>query len=117
MPPPFAVLRLKRFIEENATEKFKIEDAARYADLSVSRAVYLFKEHTGRTMMEYATEIRLTAALESMKYTLMNLDQIAENCGFGEYSYFHKVFKQRYGLSPGAFRKRLREKESGTNIL
>lgn len=111
-PPPFAVLRMKRFIEEHATAKFKIEDAARYAGLSVSRSVNLFKEHTGKTMMEYAAEIRLSAALERMKYTSMKLDQIAENCGFGEYSYFHKVFKQRYGISPGAFRKRIRENGS-----
>lgn len=105
-PPPVAVLRMKRFIEENATGRFKIKEAARRASLSVSRSVHLFKEHTGMTMMEYATDIRLSAALEQMKYTAMPLDQIAENCGFGEYSYFHKVFKQRYGISPGAFRKR-----------
>jgi AraC family transcriptional regulator of arabinose operon len=116
-PPPFAVLRMKRFIEENATAGFKIEEAARYAGLSVSRSVHLFKEHTGRTMMEYATEIRLSAALERMKYTQMPLDQIAENCGFGEYSYFHKVFRQRYGMPPGAFRKRIRIDGSGTDVL
>jgi AraC family transcriptional regulator, arabinose operon regulatory protein len=108
-PVPFAVLRMKRFIEENATARFKIEEPASYAGLSVSRSVHLFKEHTGLTMLEYATEIRLSAALERMKYTTMPLEQIAETCGFGEYSYFHKVFKQHYGVSPGTYRKQIRE--------
>ncbi|MCQ6559798.1 helix-turn-helix transcriptional regulator [Paenibacillus mendelii] len=102
--PPFAVLRMKRYIEENATTRFKIEDAARYAGLSTSRSVHLFKQHAGMTMMTYATEVRLSAALERMKYTSMTLHQIAENCGFGEYSYFHKVFKQQYGIAPGVYR-------------
>jgi AraC family transcriptional regulator of arabinose operon len=100
---------MKRFIEENATARFKIEEPASYAGLSVSRSVHLFKEHTGLTMLEYATEIRLSAALERMKYTTMPLEQIAETCGFGEYSYFHKVFKQHYGVSPGTYRKQIRE--------
>ncbi|MBB3114761.1 AraC family transcriptional regulator of arabinose operon [Paenibacillus phyllosphaerae] len=116
-PPPFAVLRLKRFIEENATGRFKLEEAAQHAGLSVSRAVHLFKEHVGRTMMDYATEVRLSAAMERMKYTSIPLQQIAETCGFGEYSYFHKVFKQRYGSPPGAFRRRLERRESGTDLL
>ncbi|UVI28552.1 helix-turn-helix transcriptional regulator [Paenibacillus spongiae] len=102
--PPFAVLRMKRYIEENATSRFKIEDAAKYAGLSTSRSVHLFKQHVGQSMMAYATGVRLSAALERMKYTSMTLHQIAENCGFGEYSYFHKVFKQYYGISPGVYR-------------
>jgi len=102
--PPFTVLRMKRYIEEKATSRFRIEEAARYAGLSVSRAVHLFKEHVGITMMAYATEVRLSAALERMKYTSLTLQHIAENCGFGEYSYFHKVFKAHYGSSPGVYR-------------
>ncbi|MCG7214677.1 AraC family transcriptional regulator [Paenibacillus mucilaginosus] len=101
---PFSVTRMKRFIEEHATRTFRVEEVARHAGLSVSRAVHLFKESYGKTMMEYAQEIRLTAALERMKYTSMTLDQIAETCGFGGYTYFHRVFKEKYGISPGAYR-------------
>ncbi|WP_127488044.1 AraC family transcriptional regulator [Paenibacillus ehimensis] len=100
----FTALRMKRFVEEHATSTFKVEDAARQAGLSVSRAVHLFKECYGKTMLEYALEIRLAAALERMKYTAMTLEQIAESCGFGGYSYFHRVFKDKFGIAPGAYR-------------
>jgi AraC family transcriptional regulator of arabinose operon len=56
-------------------------------------------------MMEYAQEVRLSAAMERMKYTTMTLEQIAESCGFGAYPYFHKVFKKKYGVAPGAYRR------------
>lgn len=102
---PYTVTRMMRYIEEHATTTFKVEDVALHAGLSVSRSVHLFKNSVGKTMMEYAHEIRLSAAIERMKYTSMTLDQIAEDCGFGAYPYFHKVFKKNYGVAPGIYRR------------
>jgi AraC family transcriptional regulator, arabinose operon regulatory protein len=102
---PNAVTRMMRFIEEHSTTSIKVEEVARHAGLSVSRAVHLFKEIVGKTIIEYTQEIRLAAAIDRMKYTSMTLEQIAENCGFGTYSYFHRVFHKKYGVSPGAFRR------------
>ncbi|MFX3623118.1 MAG: helix-turn-helix domain-containing protein [Ectobacillus sp.] len=102
---PHAVTRMMRYIEEHATTALKVEDVARHAALSVSRAVHLFKNSVGKTMVEYAQEVRLSAAIDRMKYTTMTLEQIAEDCGFGAYPYFHKVFKKKYGVAPGAYRR------------
>ncbi|MEH7304817.1 AraC family transcriptional regulator [Neobacillus drentensis] len=102
---PYTVTRMMRYIEEHATRAFKVEDVAGHAGLSVSRSVHLFKSSVGKTMMEYAQEIRLSAAIERMKYTTMTLEQIAVECGFGTYPYFHKVFKKKYGQAPGSYRR------------
>ncbi|MDN3017525.1 AraC family transcriptional regulator [Paenibacillus sp. BSR1-1] len=102
---PYTVTRMMRYIEEHATLSFRVEDVARHAGLSVSRSVHLFKSSVGKTMIEYMQEIRLSAAIEQMKYTTMTLEQIAINCGFGTYPYFHKVFKKKYGMSPGTYRR------------
>lgn len=104
---PYPVVRMMRYIEEHAMNAFKVEDIARHAGLSLSRAVHLFKNSVGKTMVEYAQEIRLTAAIERMRYTSMTLEQIAVDCGFGTYPYFHRVFKRKYGMAPGAYRKML----------
>ncbi|WP_315371357.1 AraC family transcriptional regulator [Paenibacillus xylanexedens] len=100
-----SALKLKRFIEEHATFTFKLDEAARYAGLSLSRAVRLFKEHYNQTMIQYAIEIRLNAALERMKYSEMTLEHIAESCGFASYSYFHRVFRAHFGVSPAEYLK------------
>jgi AraC family transcriptional regulator of arabinose operon len=102
---PFPVTRMMRYIEEHATTQFKVEDVARYAGLSVSRSIHLFKSSVGKTIMEYTQEIRLSACLERMKYTTLTLEQIAEDCGFGTYPYFHRVFKKKYGVAPGMYRR------------
>ena len=102
---PYTVTRMMRFIEEHATTSFKVEEVAKHAGLSVSRSVHLFKSSVGKTMIEYALEVRLSAAMERMKYTTMTLEQIAEDCGFGSYPYFHRVFQKKYGIAPGAYRR------------
>ena len=104
----FTALRLKRFVEEHATLTFKLEEAASHVGLSLSRAVKLFKEYYGKTMIQYALEIRLNAAVERIKYSTMTLEEIAETCGFASYSYFHRVFRANYGVSPVKFGKRQR---------
>jgi AraC family transcriptional regulator of arabinose operon len=40
-----------------------------------------------------------------MKYTSLTLEQIAEDCGFGTYPYFHRVFHKKYGVAPGIYRR------------
>ncbi|SDM61086.1 transcriptional regulator, AraC family [Bacillus sp. OK048] len=102
---PYPVTRMLRYIEEHATVAFKVEEVAQHAGLSVSRSVHLFKSSVGKTIMEYAHQIRLSVALERMKYTNMNLEQIAEECGFSTYPYFHRVFKKNFGVAPGAYRR------------
>lgn len=102
---PYIVTRMMRYIEEHATSNLKIDDVAHHVGLSVSRAVRLFKSSVEMTMIEYAQEIRLSAAVERMKYTSMTLEQIAQDCGFGTYPYFHRVFKKKYGVSPGQYRQ------------
>ncbi|WP_010268055.1 AraC family transcriptional regulator [Paenibacillus senegalensis] len=102
----FIALRLKRYIEEHATASapLRIEEAARHAGLSVSRAVHLFKQCYNQTMVQYANEVRLNTALERMKYSNMKLEQVAETSGFASYSYFHRVFRSRFGVSPAKYR-------------
>lgn len=102
---PYPVTRMMRYIEEHAMIAFKVEDVARHAGLSISRSVHLFKSSVGKTIMEYAQEIRLAAAIERMKYTTMTLEQIAVDCGFGSYPYFHRVFRKKIGIAPGAYRR------------
>ncbi|WP_067623133.1 helix-turn-helix domain-containing protein [Alicyclobacillus acidiphilus] len=102
--PPI-VTRMMRYIEENALSPLKIADVAQHVGLSTSRAVSLFKKHTGKTIIEYALEIRLSYAVELMNYTAATLDKIAEKCGFNNYAYFNKAFKKKYGKTPGQLRR------------
>ncbi|GAE91919.1 transcriptional regulator [Gracilibacillus boraciitolerans JCM 21714] len=105
---PYVVTKMMRYIEENATKQgFKVQDLADLSNLSISRCIHIFKEHIGMTIIDYAQSIRMSAAINQMKYTTMTLENISHNCGFGSYSYFHRVFKKTYGISPGSYREKV----------
>jgi len=97
--------RMKHFIEENATSPFKIEDVAKHVGLSVSRSVGLYKSVFNQSIMQYALEVRLNTARDRILFSPMSLEQIAELSGFANYTYFHRVFRAKFGLSPRAFRQ------------
>jgi AraC family transcriptional regulator, arabinose operon regulatory protein len=104
----FLAYRLKQYVEENAVKPFKLEDIAQHAGISVSRAVHLFKSVFGQTLMQYAMEVRLSMAVERMLYSKLTLEQVSETCGFGSYSYFHRAFRAKYGISPNGYRSKHR---------
>ncbi len=66
-----------------------------------------FKLKTGKTPTEFLTEIRITHAcyLIDIYKNNCSMMQIAEQCGFIDYIYFSKRFKQITGLSPNKYKK------------
>ena len=103
--PSQLVGRMKQYITENATTSFRLEDVAKYAGISVPYAVALFKAAFNQTIMQYAMEVRLSIACDRIKFTMTNLEQIAESTGFGSYTYFHRVFRAKFGISPKQYRE------------
>lgn len=103
--PSQLVGRMKQYIMENATSSFRLEDVANYAGISVPHAVALFKSAFHQTIMQYAMEVRLSIACDRIKFTMTNLERIAESTGFGSYTYFHRVFRAKYGMSPKQYRE------------
>ncbi|BBI35816.1 AraC family transcriptional regulator [Cohnella abietis] len=102
----FHALKMRNYIEENAASTLRLQDIAGHAGLSVSRAVHLFKIHFGVSTMQYVQQLRLSHALQLLDYSLMSLEQIAVDVGFGSYTYFHRIFRATYGVSPGAYRRK-----------
>lgn len=103
---PIAAERMRWFIERQAAEDITLKNVADEAGLSVSRAVHIFKETYDQTIVQYLLEVRLQMACDRMRFSTFNLEQIADACGFRSYSYFYRVFRSRYGISPRAFRQR-----------
>ena len=61
-----------------------------------------FKKTTGKTPTEFLTKARISHAcflIDTYKHSL-SLSEIAENCGYTDYVYFSKRFKQLTGTSP-----------------
>ncbi|MDF2670813.1 MAG: AraC family transcriptional regulator, partial [Paenibacillus sp.] len=100
----FLAVQMKSYIEEHALSPLKLDDVANHVGLSVSRSVHLFKSIFGQSIMQYTLQIRLSIARERILFSKMSLEQIAEASGFNSYTYFYRMFRARYGMSPKAYR-------------
>ena len=61
------------------------------------------------TCMEYINHYRITRAAADLVETERQVMDIAMENGFRNISYFNKVFKERFGVTPGSYRKNSRE--------
>ena len=64
----------------------------------------IFKQEMGLTLWDYLTTLRLERARTMLLQTGERVVAVAESCGFDDASYFNRVFKKHYGLTPSALR-------------
>lgn len=103
--------RCKDFVRKRYREKICLSAIA--ADLGVS-AEYLsrlFHKETGTTFQEYVNRMRCERAASLLAYSDKTLSEIAEYVHFPSQSYFGKMFKRFYGVTPGEYRNRIQSKE------
>ena len=84
-------------------------------ELGVSQAhlSQLIRRSTGKTYSELVQEKRMEKAKELLAYSETAVMDIAVEVGYSDQFYFSKLFKRLWGLSPAAWRKKVR---SGNEI-
>jgi len=95
--------RIMAYVEARYPEDVTLESVARESFVSESTVSHLVKEKLGVSFHRYLTQRRLIAAKTLIGQGLP-LEQVAERCGFRDYSGFYRAFRQEYGISPRKFR-------------
>ena len=75
----------------------------------------LFRDATGKYFNDYLTEIRLQASKDFLLETDLKIREILYRIGIPNQSYYNRVFKKAYGLSPLAFRYNKKQSEAVTH--
>lgn len=100
-----AMSEIITYINMNYNKQLTIEELSQRAGYSKSRFLHLFKELMNTTPLAYRNNIRLTNACELLSGSGQSIGNIALSCGFEDQLYFCRVFKKRYGISPGEYRR------------
>ena len=89
------------FIAEHFREDISLEQTAEYADVNSSYLSAIFRKETGVNFMQYLTDIRMQCACRLMlDEPDLLLDDVAEQVGYHSASYFSRIFRSRFGMSP-----------------
>ena len=97
--------RIKAYVEENLLQDVSVTAVAEQMNMSVYYLSHLFKSVTGTSVIEYRNELRLTKAKLLLIGTDMPINQIAQQTGFTNVSYFTEVFTGSEKIPPTEYRK------------
>lgn len=99
------------YVSNNLAEEITVEQAADMCNLSKSHFMKIFKKVTGNSFLDYVKKCRLENAYYLLTETVRSVSEIGEECGFSNFSYFIRSFKDAYGMSPLQFRKKYLEQQ------
>lgn len=103
------IVKVLRYIEDHYQQGSlsALSEILRYDLYALSREI---KGKTGKTYTALLQEKRLSKACFYLKNTPMTIEDIAVSVGYENISYFYKLFKNTFGVSPRKYREN--EKDS-----
>ncbi len=94
---------------ENHFRDASLQELATDFHQSVSQLSKLIKKTTGFTFKQLLQQKRFRRAVELLADTALPVADIFSAVGYENSSYFYTRFHEKYGMSPGEYRKRCRE--------
>lgn len=101
------VRKFGSIIVKNPAKNYTLEELSLDSGLTQAKLQDGFKFLYNRTVTEYIRHIRLESARDMLKNTDLNISQIVYSIGFSSRSYFSKIFREKYGITPNRFKKKL----------
>ena len=93
------------YIRKHLDSRLDIGMLADKACMSKDHYIRVFKRETGETPNVYITKRRLERAELALVTSDLSIKDIAKTLGYGDCSYFNRVFKQSEGVSPQQYRE------------
>lgn len=95
------IVAARQYIDPHYMEDLSLEQVAEAVSANPSYLSYIFRKGTGITFLQYLTNVRLQAACRLLtEQPGLSLEDVASRVGYHSASYFHKIFRSRFGISP-----------------
>ena len=96
------------YIEIHYAQTISVEELAKICCFSEYHFMRFFKKHMNMTCVEYVNNVRLEKAVELFEQGNTSILEVSLSVGFHNLSYFHRAFKNKYGMTPRSFIKELK---------
>lgn len=95
---------IKKYIEDNYQSNLNLSVLAKEFMMSGKYLSSLFKKVTGMNLNRYINMVRVRRAEVMLNETEISVQDISYLCGYGDCSYFTKVFHNIVGVTPTEYR-------------
>jgi AraC-like DNA-binding protein len=102
------VRRAVRWIRENYTRPFRVEDVAQLSGMSVSAFHRNFQEVTAMSPIQFQKHIRLQAARLLLANRPNDITGVGQRVGYDSPSQFSREYRRQFGAPPSVDAARLR---------
>lgn len=99
--------RLSRYVEDNLERIGSLADLCEELHYSKNYVIRLFRRELGMSPFEYINEVKIRRATYLLETTSRPIDAISKECGYPSYSHFYRLFVEKKGVSPLAWRRRV----------
>jgi transcriptional regulator GlxA family with amidase domain len=96
-----------RSIRDNYRESFSIDELSKLCAVSKYHFCRIFKEVMGMSPIRYINYYRLKIADAMLQNSDKSINEIAEDTGFEDASYFSKLYKKTFGNSPRSAKRKM----------
>lgn len=97
-------------IDDELEDICTVPELAHRVGLNVNKLQEGFKAVYKMTVNQYVHKTRMEHATHFLKYSDLNVSEIVNKVGLNSKSYFSKIFKEAYQLTPTQYRKEKRKK-------
>lgn len=98
------VQRARTYIDANLSGDLSLGVLSKMMNVTPGYLSTLFHRETGTTLSNYIITQRLHAAMNLLGTTNLQIQSIAQLCGFSDPNYFSKQFKHVFGFTPLQYR-------------
>jgi AraC-like DNA-binding protein/mannose-6-phosphate isomerase-like protein (cupin superfamily) len=105
-----AIRRAVSYILASYRGSVTLPDLLRLTGMSRATFARQFLLHVGKSFSAFRNQVRLQAVCQALRDTTEPVGTIALNEGFNQLSFFNRLFRREFGVSPSEYRERLRRR-------
>lgn len=101
------ISKAESYVKENFCDpNISLISVANHVNMSAAYFSTVFSQTTGRSFINYLTQMRVDKAKELLCSTNLKLSDIALDIGYNEPNYFSHVFRKTTGMTPKEYRNK-----------
>jgi YesN/AraC family two-component response regulator len=104
-----AIKQMISFIQKHFNEKITLDEIAHAGAVCKNKCCRLFKQALRKSVFDYLLHFRIRQSLGYLANEKLSITDVALVSGFSSVSYYGEIFKRLLGISPGEYRRKLRE--------